>query len=131
MGLPRVGAFKGKHLEAFGFDSRQTRHSLTHYCILREDLPFGAQAAQLIHAAGESSPGDLPEGTYAVALAAKSEKHLEFLEEKLRRLAIPHVAIREPDRDHELMAIGLYPVEDRRSIRRVVGNLPLLGKESK
>lgn len=126
MGLPRVGAFKTKPLEAFGFDSRQTRHSLTHYCILREDLPFGTQAAQLIHAAGESSPGDLPEGTYAVALAAKSEKHLEFLEEKLRRLAIPHVAIREPDRDHELMAIGIEPVADRKLVKKVTGNLALI-----
>lgn len=127
MGLPRVGASEGKHLEAFGFDSRQTRH-LTHYCILRQDLPLGTLAAQLIHAAGESTEGDLPPNTHAVALAAKGEEHLVFLEEKLRRLSIPHVAIREPDApwNGALMAIGIRPVADRNQVKKVTSSLPLL-----
>lgn len=120
-----------KQSEGRGFDPLRTRH-LTHYCVIRQDLPLGVLGAQLVHAAGESAPkGGVPNGTYAVALAAKSERHLASLEEELRRISIPHVGIREPDRNDELMAIGIYPVEDRRLLRRVLGNLPLLGKESK
>lgn len=126
MSLPPAGAFEHKPLEEFGFDTRQTRH-LTHYCILRRDLPTGAQAAQLVHAAGESSPGDLPPNTHAVVLAAKSEEHLAFLESKLRRFSIPHAAIREPDAPYNgaLMAIGIEPVADRKLVKKVTGNLPL------
>lgn len=128
MGLPLAGASKTKHLGAFGFDSRQSRHPLTHYCICRQDLPLGTLAAQLLHAAGESSPGDLPTGTIAVALGAKSEDHLVFLEEKLRRLAIPHKAIREPDApwNGALMAIGIEPVADRNQVKKITSGLPLL-----
>jgi hypothetical protein len=128
MGLPRVGASETKQLGAFGFDSRQSRQQLTHYCILREDVPRGTQFAQLLHAAGESSPGDLPQNTFAVALAAKSEGHLVFLEEKLRRFSIPHHAIREPDSpwDGALMAIGIRPVADRKLVKKVTSGLPLL-----
>ena len=61
-----------------------------------------------------------------MALAAKDEDHLAFLESKLQRLEIPHVAIREPDRDDELMAIGIRPVEDRALVRKVTSSLPLL-----
>src|SRR6185436_16675151 len=86
----------------------------THYCIVRADLPRGVLAAQLIHAAGESSPGGLPEGTRAVALAAQGELHLASIERHLRQLGIDHRAIREPDPpwDGALMAIGLAPVHD-------------------
>jgi len=112
-----------------GFETRSARHPLTHYCILRQDLPLGTLAAQLIHAAGESSQGDLlPNNTYAVALAAKSEDHLIFLEDKLRRLSIPHVAIRESDApwNGALMAIGIQPVADRNQLKKVTSSLPLL-----
>lgn len=128
MGPSQRRDLEGKHLEGCGFETRRARHSLTHYCILRKDLPLGTLAAQLIHAAGESSPGELPSHTYAVALAARNEKHLEFLEEKLRRLAIPHVAIREPDApwDGALMAIGICPVADRNQVKKVTSSLPLL-----
>jgi len=105
------------------------RAPLTHYCLVRQDLPLGALAAQLIHAAGESSgPGDLPDGTFAVALAAKSHAHLEHLERKLVRLAIPHHSIREPDApwNGELMAIGILPVDDRELVKPVTGGLRLL-----
>lgn len=42
-------------------------------------LPRGLLAAQVVHAAGESSPGDLPEGTHAVVLAAEDQQHLRVL----------------------------------------------------
>ena len=113
----------------YGFDTRRVYQGpLTHYCILRGDLPRGVLAAQLIHAAGESSPGDLPKNTFAVALSAKSESHLGFIEQKLQRLNIPHHAIREPDEPWcgALMAIGIPPVEDRELIKKATSSLPLL-----
>ncbi|MCB9569401.1 MAG: hypothetical protein H6710_19660 [Myxococcales bacterium] len=102
--------------------------TLTHYCIVRADLPRGVLAAQLIHAAGESAPGGLPRGTTAVALAADDEAHLELVEGRLRALGIDHVAIREPDPPWSgaLMAIGLAPVVDRRALARVCAGLRLL-----
>ncbi|MEM9462699.1 MAG: hypothetical protein AAGF11_51600 [Myxococcota bacterium] len=100
----------------------------THYCIVRADLPRGVLAAQLIHAAGESSPGSLPSGTRAVALAARDEAHLRSIEQCLVRLGIEHRAIREPDPPWcgALMAIGLMPVSDRTKVRKATRRLPLL-----
>ena len=70
----------------------------------------------------------MPPNTYAVALAAKSEEHLAFLEDKLRRLSIPHVAIREPDTpwNGALMAIGIQPLADRKQLKKVTSSLALL-----
>jgi hypothetical protein len=84
---------------------------LYHYCLTREDLPLGTRFAQLIHAAGESSPGNLPQDTRAVALSAKDETQLLELEKRLIAAGIPHRAIREPDSPHfnALMAIGFPP----------------------
>jgi len=105
------------------FEPRRARH---HYCIVRTDLPRGAQAAQLIHAAGSSSPGNLSSDTFAVALAARDEPHLTLLEHRLLELDIPHRAVREPDLDDELTAIGICPVTDRRTLKKVTSGLPLL-----
>ena len=101
---------------------------LTHYCIVRADLPRGVLAAQLIHAAGESAPGGLGSGTRAVALAARDEAHLRVIERRLQGLDIDHRAIREPDPPWggALMAIGLAPVLDRTQVRRATRRLPLL-----
>ena len=84
---------------------------LSHICVVRADLPRGVLAAQLIHAAGESSPGDLPPGTHAVALAARGAVELEALARRLTFDGVPHVQIREPDPpwNGALMAIGLRP----------------------
>lgn len=106
----------------------------THYCVVREDLPRGVLAAQLIHAAGESGPGQQglhaePTGLYAVALAVRDEAELLLVEDKLRFYEIPHRAIREPDPPWcgQLMAIGVVPMaRDGRSLRRVLQRLPLL-----
>jgi hypothetical protein len=94
---------------------------------VRADLPFGVMAAQLIHAAGESSPGDLSSGTYAIALAAESEIQLLSIEKRLISKNIQHVAIREPDAPWggQLMAIGIAPC-DRSLIRKEVSQLPLI-----
>lgn len=100
---------------------------LTHFCIVRRDLPRGVLAAQLIHAAGESSER-VPEGTYAVALAAKNEGHLALIEQKLVDAGIPHHAVREPDSpwNGALMAIGLAPTSDRDSVQPITKSLRLL-----
>lgn len=100
---------------------------LTHYCIIRKDLPLGVMAAQLIHAAGESSPGNLPEHTFAVCLAVSDEPALLALEERLARADIPHTAIREPDApwNGQLMAIGIRPL-DRTIVRKYLAQYPLL-----
>lgn len=107
---------------------------LVHYCIVRADLPRGVLAAQLIHAAGESSPGALPRGTKAVALAARDQYALERVALKLRRLGLPHHPIHEPDApwNGALMAIGIPPVTRPPTtragvaLRRVLRRLPLL-----
>lgn len=130
----RMGAGT-KHPGPSGFDSRRAQDlPLTHYCIVREDLPRGVLAAQLIHAAGESAAAGeraleaVPMHTIAVALAARDEAQLHDLEAELRRLAIAHRAIREPDPPWHgaLMAIGLAPVADRGRVRPVTGGLSLL-----
>lgn len=83
--------------------------------------------AQTIHAAGESSPGNLPEGTYAIALQVPDEPALLQLEQKLLAAGIPHKAIREPDAPYlgALMSIGVVPTENP-EVRRILRHLPLL-----
>ncbi len=101
--------------------------------MVRSDLPIGFLAAQVVHAAGESSPGDLDTGTSAVVLAAPDEACLLAIERRLGQAGIAHVAIREPDAPWSgaLTAIGVVPVQDRVPARRVLSSLPLLGKEAK
>jgi peptidyl-tRNA hydrolase len=112
-------------------DSQPTRPDhLTHYIIVNPDLPRGILAAQVTHAAGESSPGSLPEGTNAVVLAAKPLE-LQALEVRLKAAGVPHTAIREPDPPYngELLAIGLVPAA-RSLVRSYVSSLPLLKEEA-
>lgn len=96
---------------------------LSHYIIVRKDLPSGLIAANIIHAAGESSPGNLPKETRAVALTAEDESHLLELENKLKSAEIDFRDIRE---EGQLFALGLLPVSDIAKIRKVTSNLPLL-----
>ena len=105
---------------------------LTHYCIVRKDLPIGVVCAQLCHAAGESSPGNLPPNTRAVVLAARSENELERLSVRLSKNNINHMAIREPDSpwNGALMAIGIVPVLDRKPVRKLLSQLPLFREVS-
>ena len=93
---------------------------------MRNDLPAGVAAAQIVHAAGESSPGNLPEGTFAVVLGVSNESVLYDLAERLQRADIKHVTIVEVDAPYtdQMMAIGLVPAP--RSVgRRVLSSLPL------
>jgi len=82
--------------------------------------------AQVVHASGETSPGNLSSGTFAVVLAAEDEQHLLRLANELRDALLPYKLIREPDRGNEATAIGLWPTRDRKAVSRVLGRLPLL-----
>lgn len=94
---------------------------------MRRDLPPGVQAAQICHAAGESSPGNLPPGTYAVVLTAPNERALVQLADRLRLAGVRFASIFEPDAPHDgaLMALGLVPAR-KEVVRRHVSSLPLL-----
>ena len=93
--------------------------------IVRSDLPRGIQAAMMVHAAGESSPGNLPPGTFAVVLAVHDEAALARVQEVLERKGVEFVAIHEPDEPYngQLMALGLKP-KLKGEVRRHVSSLP-------
>lgn len=87
--------------------------------------------AQLIHASRRSSQGvSFGDDTRAVALVVPGELQLLAIELKLLAKNIAHIAVREPDRNDELTAIGLAPSQETPEIKSILGNLPLLGKGS-
>lgn len=94
---------------------------------MRSDLARGIQAAQIVHAAGESSPGNLPCGTHAVVLAVPGEAELEATATRLTQAGIKFVRIEEPDAPHNgaLMAIGVVPGR-KEVLKRAMSSLPLL-----
>lgn len=94
---------------------------------MRRDLPRGTQAAQLVHAAGHSSPGKLPPGTFAIALSCVDEEELRALSKRLESSGIAHECINEPDEPYngQLMAIGLPP-SYKSTYRKFLSNLPLI-----
>lgn len=95
---------------------------LVHFVIVRKDLPVGLQVAQVVHAAGESSPCRVPVGTVAVALHARDESHLLSLSDALKVAQITHHVVLESD--GHAMAIGLEPTTDRLRVRKVLSQLP-------
>lgn len=94
---------------------------------MRADLPRGIQAAQLVHAAGESAKGPVPPGTYAVVLAVATERLLVQAADTLRRKGIDFVTIFEPDAPYDgaMMAIGIAPAR-KEALRRHLSAFPLL-----
>lgn len=95
--------------------------------IVRSDLPRGLQAANIIHASGESSPGNLPSGTHAVCLTVPSEEALRAVADRLDAARIPFVSIVESDAPYtdSLMAIGCAPA-GKEALKRCLSALPLL-----
>jgi hypothetical protein len=95
--------------------------------IVRADLPRGVQAAMLVHAAGESSPGGLPPDTHAVVLAARDELHIALIAEALEKRGVRLTRVHEPDPpwNGALMALGIEPAR-KEDVRRHVSSLPLL-----
>jgi peptidyl-tRNA hydrolase len=99
---------------------------LVHYVVVRTDLPAGVAAAQLVHAAGESSPGNLGAGTFAVVLAVPDEAALMKVADRLRAAGMPFTLIFESDApwSGQLMAIGARPA-CRSVMRKVLSSIPL------
>ena len=85
------------------------------------------QAAQLIHAAGRSSPGGLAEGTYAIALTTENETELCKLAAVLKLSGIRSELIVESDTPFEgqAMALGIAPT-DRKLLKPYLARFPLL-----
>lgn len=100
---------------------------MTHLCVVRADITLGQQFAQLLHAAGESAGGPLPEETIAVALHARDEAHLREIAAQLTTAGVAHHLVVECD--GQAMALGCVPTTDRARLRRVTSMLPLMGKE--
>lgn len=100
---------------------------LYHYAVVRRDLPLGVICAQLLHAAGESSPGNLPPNTHAVVLMVEDEQQLLALESTLLAAGVRMFPIREPDAPWcgALMAIG-FPPQLRAGLRDHLRHLPLM-----
>jgi len=94
--------------------------SLTHYCIVKSGLSKGVTCAMLCHAAGDSSPGNLPPDTRVVALESKD---IGDIAKRLEDRSIPHHLVEE---DGELLAIGLEPALELDQIKRVTSSLPLI-----
>jgi hypothetical protein len=97
-------------------------------------MPLGVQFAQLLHAAGESAHlagQPIPDGTYALALAAKDEATLLSIHGELLQLDIQQTLIREPDAPYfaAAMALGLSPML-RSQLPKFLRKLPLLGGRS-
>ena len=102
----------------------------------------------VVHAAGESSPGNIPEGTHAVVLGVPDEDALWDVHSDLiaygpnpervhaSRWNGNHTLIVEPDAprgreatwssEGELTAIGIAPTKDRAAYAKALGRLPLL-----
>ena len=95
--------------------------------VVRGDLPRGIQAANIIHAAGESSPGNLPSGTHAVCLVVPDELALRAVADRLGAAHVPFVSSVETDAPYEdsLMAIGCMPAA-KEVLKRHLSALPLL-----
>jgi len=85
------------------------------------------QAAQIVHAAGESSPGKLGAGTFAIVLSAPDEDALMSVAARLIRERVSFVPVFEPDAPYngQLMALGIEP-RRKEELRRHLSTLPLL-----
>jgi ribosomal protein L12E/L44/L45/RPP1/RPP2 len=81
-------------------------------------------AAMLIHAAGESSSGNLPKETRAIALET-DEGRLQFL---AQQLDVAEVDYRRIEEGGELFAIGITPMDGDALmvVKRATSSLPLI-----
>lgn len=96
-------------------------------------MPLGFQAAQIVHAVGDSVQEPHQPGTNAVVLSVSSELEIRVVAKKLQLAGIPHTIIQEIDMpwNGQITAIGLVPTADRAAIKKILSSLPLLGKVDK
>lgn len=93
---------------------------LTHYIIVRRDLPLGVALAMTTHAAGESASlyrdtlGRGFRGARSVVLGVKSERDLKRLAKKLQDKDVEFTVMHEydPPYNGQAMAIGVVPTTD-------------------
>lgn len=92
-------------------------------------MPPGVQFAQLCHAAGESSPGNLPPDTHAVILGVDSEAQLLEVAARLSEAGCEFVLIREPNAPWlgAAMAVGVRPQPRTKKLRKLMSGLRLAG----
>lgn len=83
--------------------------------------------ANIAHAAGESSPGNLPVGTHVVVLMVPDESALRAVAARLELARVPCVRVEEVDPPYagQLMAIGCVPGR-KEVVGRYLSSLPLL-----
>jgi len=95
--------------------------------IVRRDLPLGAIVAQVAHAAGNSSPGNLPAHTIVVVLGVPDEPRLEAVAKRLTLAGVEFVRVVEdtPPYSRQLIALGCKPGR-KEVIGRWLSGLPLL-----
>jgi hypothetical protein len=81
----------------------------------------------LVHAAGESSPGNLPNSTFAVVLAVSDEAALHKAAAFLKSKGVTFVEVTEPDPpwNGQLMALGFQP-KPKEELYRYLSTFPLL-----
>lgn len=95
--------------------------------IVRGDLPHGLQAAQAVHATGESCTKPHVLGTYAVVLTVANEAEIRALSRRLGMAGVVHALVIENDAPYQgqAMAIGIRP-EPRSTLKRYLRGLRLL-----
>jgi len=106
---------------------------LTHYIIVRRDMPLGVVCAQVTHAAGESfyAFGDHvgfsfdTTGTTAVVLGARDEKQLNYYMRRLMKAWIHAIMITENAGQfaNKDTAIGVWPTVERAAVFKVLKKL--------
>ena len=91
-----------------------------------------------MHAAGESSPGFLPDHTFAIVLATRDEAHLLSIADGIKDLGLNIRLVREPDPpwNGQATALGITPIrmpkgtppkdEPIRKLKALLRRLPLL-----
>ncbi len=97
---------------------------------MRTDISVGLAFANCLHAAGESSPGNLDHGTYAIALGAKDEEELRLIASNLEASGVDFRLIVESSGDYsgQAMAIGVVP-GPRNELRKHLSSYPLIRVE--
>jgi hypothetical protein len=83
----------------------------------------------LIHAAGESISGPVPEQTFAVVLEVQNEEELRNLHNKLNIGGVENTLITEIDAPYigQATAIGITPTCNRGELKRYLSSLSLFG----
>jgi hypothetical protein len=94
---------------------------------VRDDLPRGVLAVNILHAAGESAAGRVDCRTNGVVLSAKNEIELKVFAERCEAKGLRVTPIQETEGPFEgqLMALGIHP-DDGREARRWLSSVPLL-----